>query len=91
MATLADHIAARNDSDLMQRIVAAAEAQGISNPQMWAEANRGAIVSKTIGDTTLADVFAYAKATKGLPAGADPAIVTDEQIIAAVAAASAPA
>ena len=35
MATLAEHIAARNDADLLARFVAAAEVTGIDNPQGW--------------------------------------------------------
>ena len=38
MATLNEHITARNDADLLARFVAAAEMEGIDNPQGWAEA-----------------------------------------------------
>lgn len=88
MSTLAEHIAARNDSDLLARIVAAAEKAGIASPQVWAETNRGAIVSVDVGDTTLADVHAYAVATyEPTPRpGQNPAAVTDAQIAKAVEA-----
>lgn len=86
MATLAEHIAARNDADLLARFVAAAEMAGIDNPQGWAEAHRGEIVCAKIGDTTVSDVHAYAVATYQPTSrpGANPAAVTDQQIIAAV-------
>ena len=88
MATIAEHIAARNDLDLLARLVAAAERAGITNPQAWAETHRGALVSTDIGDTTVADVHAYAVATyEPTPRpGENPSAVTDDQIEAAVAA-----
>lgn len=87
MATLAEHIAARNDADLLSRFVAAAEVAGIDNPQGWAEAHRGELVAaKVEGDSTVSDVHAYAVATyQPTPRpGANPAAVTDQQIKAAV-------
>lgn len=88
MATIAQHMAARNDNDLLQRLIAAAERAGIPSPQAWAETNRGAIVSVTAEGTTLADVHAYAVASyEPTPRpGADDTKVTDVQIEAAVAA-----
>ena len=88
MATIAEHIAARNDLDLLARLVAAAERAGITNPQAWAEANRGRLVAADLGETTVADVHAYAVAnyTPTPRPGEDPAAVTDAQIEAAVAA-----
>jgi len=89
MATLAQHTAARNDNDLLSRLIAAAEQAGIDSPQAWAEANRGALVAAKIdGDTTVADVHAYAVATyEPTPRpGENPAAVTDAQIIEAVEA-----
>lgn len=67
MATSAQHNAARNDNDLLARLVAVAEQQGIESAQTWAETNRGRIVAATIGDTTLADVHAYAVASYAPP------------------------
>lgn len=89
MASLSEHIAAREDRDLTARVRAAAERAGIPNPQGWAEANMGALVSVDVSDaTTLADVHAYAvgQYVPQLPPGADPALVRDDQIVAAVAA-----
>lgn len=90
MATTAEHIAARNDSDLYQRLVAAAEIQGIPNAAQWVEQNRGALVSTEIapgGDTTsITNIHAYAVATyePRLRPGEDPESVTDAYLIAAV-------
>lgn len=88
MASIADHIGARNDNDLLARFVAAAEIEGIPNAQQFAERRRGELVSADIGGTTIADVHAYAVATyEPTPRpGANPAAVTDDQIIAAVQA-----
>lgn len=91
MATLAQHIAARNDNDLLARLIAAAEQANIPNAQQWAEQHRGELVSANLGDTTIADVHAYAVATYApLPRpGENPAAVTDAQISTAVQAVSA--
>lgn len=89
MATIAQHIAARDDRDLQDRLVAAAEMTGVPDPARWVAENVGALVCTSIGDTTVADVHAFAVAEKGhppLPAGADPAFITDEHLKAAVAA-----
>lgn len=90
MATLAEHITARNDADLLARFVAAAEMAGVDNPQGWAEQHRGELVSAKIADDgqAVSDVHAYAVATykPTPPPGANPAAVTDQQIMAAVKA-----
>lgn len=88
MATIAEHIAARNDLDLLERFVAAAERAGIPDPQAWAEANRGRLVAADLGETTVADVHAYAVAnyTPTPRPGQNPASVTDGQLEQAVAA-----
>lgn len=88
MATLAQHTAARNDTDLLVRLIAAAEQASIPNAQQWAEQHRGALVSAQIGDTSISDVFAFAQTEKATykRAGEDPAYVTDAQISAAVQA-----
>lgn len=93
MATLAQHTAARNDTDLLTRLIAAAEQASIPNAQQWAEQHRGALVSTKIGDTTIADVHAYAVATyEPTPRpGENPAAVTDSQIAQAVQAVNADA
>lgn len=87
MATLAQHIAARNDNDLLARLIAAAEQAGIPNAQQWAEQHRGELVSTQIDGTTLADVHAYAVAsyTPTPRPGADDTKITDAQVAAAVA------
>lgn len=92
MATSAQHIAARNDNDLLARLIAVAEQNDIPNAQQWVEANRGRLVAVTVEGTTLADVHAYAVATY-VPAprpGENPAAVTDAQLAAAVAALAPP-
>lgn len=87
MATLAEHIAARNDTELLARFVAAAEVAGIDNPQWWAEQHRGELVTAKVDDDhTVSDVHAYAVATyQPTPRpGVNPAAVTDDHIKAAV-------
>lgn len=86
MATLSQHIAARNDDDLAERLVAAAEQAGVPQPAQWVEQHRGRLVSVPIGDTTVADVHAYAVATYNPTPrpGANPAAVTDAQLAQAV-------
>lgn len=99
MASTAQHIAARSDIDLMQRLIAAAEMAGtVPSPQQWVEANIGRLVSVPVdGAQCIADVHAYAadiraQAVATLPPapGANPAAVTDVHLAAAVAAVSAP-
>lgn len=63
MATTAQHIAARNDADLAQRLTAVAEQAGIANADQWVQYNRGRLVAEPIEGTTLADVHAYAVGT----------------------------
>lgn len=89
MATLQEQIAARDDEDLKNRMVAAAERQHIPQPKQWVEENMGRLVSTPIGDTTISDVHAYAVATYNPPPrpGANPAAVTDPQILDAVSSA----
>lgn len=88
MATIAEHIAARNDTDLLARLVAAAERAGIDAPAHWVNTHMGRLVAADIGDSTVADVHAYAVATyEPTPRpGENPAAVTDVQLEAAVAA-----
>ena len=89
MATLDQQIRASKDDDLKERMVAAAERKGIPFPQVWVEQNMGKLVITPIDNTTVADVHAYAVATYNpVPRpGANPAAVTDDQILAAVQAA----
>lgn len=89
MPTIAEHIAARDDRDLQARLVAAAEMNGVADPQRWVSENLGALICADISGTTLADVHAFAVSEKGQPqlsAGADPAYCTDDQLKSAVTA-----
>jgi len=92
VASLAEHNAARNDDDLTQRFIAAAEQLGVSNnAQMWVDQNRGAIVAVRTGEgeeDTISDAHAYAVATYNPPPrpGVNPAAVTDNQIKIAIQA-----
>ena len=85
MASYKEHIAARNDADLADRFVAAAEVEGIDNPKQWVEVRVGALVAVPVSDgKSVADVYAYAvDQYKGRP-GQDASYVSDEQIKAAL-------
>ncbi|WP_210651352.1 hypothetical protein [Nocardioides sp. SYSU D00065] len=98
MPTIAQHIAARDDRDLQQRLVAAAEMSGVPAPARWVAEHSGALACTPIeapdgSTTTIADVHAYAAAVYAdkladlgpLP-GANAAAVTDDHLKAAVAA-----
>lgn len=87
MTTLAAHIAARNDADLLARFVAAAELLGVPDPQTWADMHKGSLVAQSVSDTQkLSDVYAYAVASYNPTPrpGEDGSKVTDEHIMAAV-------
>lgn len=87
MTTLAAHIAARNDADLLARFVAAAELLGVPDPQTWADMQKGSLVAQPISDTQkLSDVYAYAVETYSpVPRpGQDGTKVTDAHIMTAV-------
>lgn len=94
MATTTQHINARNDPDLLDRFVAAAEQEGIANASAWVQENMGRLVCAVVGgDQTVADVHAYAAETrdayiKNTPErpGADLGAVTDPHLLAAIAA-----
>jgi hypothetical protein len=95
--TTAQHIAARNDSDLTARLVAVAEQAGIPDASGFVAQNAGKLVATDIGGTTVTAVHAYASAVyrdavAALPPkpGLNPAAVTDEQLAQAVAAVWAP-
>ena len=94
MATTAQHIAARNDSDLLARLVAAAEMAGIPDAESKVRSNLGSLVAVTVQDgQTVADVHAYAddvrriylQADQALPPGLNPGAVTDAHLATAVA------
>lgn len=97
--TTAQHIAARQDTDLKDRLVAAAEQAHIPQPATFVEANIGKLISTPIdGDTTITTVHAYAAdvrriAVEALPEapGKNPGAVTDTHLAAAIAAVWTPA
>lgn len=92
--TTAQHIAARDDQDLVARLIAAAEQAHIDNPETFVRNNIGKLISTEIGqDTTITTVHAYASliresALAQLPPkpGLDPAAVTDQQLAQAIQA-----
>ena len=92
--TTAQHIAARDDIDLVARLIAAAEQAHIPNPDSFVRTNVGKLISTQIGDgSTITAVHAYAstvyqQAVAALPPkpGANPAAVTDTQLTQAIQA-----
>jgi len=98
MPTTAEHIAARDDGDLRNRLVAAAEQLGILSPAAAIDGQLGRIVSTPITvagqETTVTAVHAYANAvrseylsdTRALPPGLNPGAVTDDHLRAAILA-----
>ena len=97
MATTAQHLAARSDPDLLQRLIAAAEMANIPSASTWVQANLGALLGAPVQDNqTISDVRAYAdtvrqNAINAIPPapGLDPAAVTDTHLYAAIQAVSA--
>lgn len=96
--TTAQHIAARDDEDLVARLVAAAEQAHIPEPAQFVRTNIGKIISTPIeGTSTITTVYAYAAQVRAdavaqlpLPAGINPAAVTDAQLTSAISAVWAP-
>jgi len=94
MATTSQHIATRNDPDLLERFVAAAEQAGITSARSWVEFNMGQLATvKVDGEQTVADVYAYAmevrqNAVNALPPlpGINPGAVTDAHLVSAISA-----
>ncbi|AWY06049.1 hypothetical protein SEA_ROBSFEET_42 [Microbacterium phage RobsFeet] len=96
--TTAQHIAARDDLDLQQRLIAAAEQMGVSSAQSTVVSNLGTLISKPITvngeETTLTKVHGYASAVRrdllaseaAMPPGLNPGAVTDDHLRAAIAA-----
>lgn len=100
ITTTAMHIAARADADLLERLIAAAEMQGIPSAAGWVQQNIGTIISTplTEGQDTIASVFDFAKgsyeaAVAALPPkpGLNPAAVTDAYMAQAILALITPA
>lgn len=48
MATTTQHIIARNDPDLLDRFVAAAEQEGVPDASAWVQANLGALIAAEV-------------------------------------------
>ncbi len=98
MPTTSEHIAARDDGDLISRLVAAAEQMDIPNAGSAVSAVLPKLVSSTISvngeETTLTTVHAYAAAVRrdlleseaALPPGLNPGAVTDAHLEAAIQA-----
>lgn len=96
MATTAEHVAARRDTDLFDRFVAAAAQGGVKNPVLWVRENIDALLTAPVsGNSTIAGVHGYASLNykqelaampaAPLPPGVNPAAVIDEFLAAAVA------
>lgn len=95
MATTHQHIAAREDQDLRDRLFAAAEQAGIPSPQEWVDRKLGALLTAQVaGDQTIVDAHAYADSVRkeyladerALPPGINPGAVADAHLAAAIAA-----
>lgn len=92
--TTAQHIAAREDEALVERLIAAAEQEHVTEPAAFVRNNIGKLISTEIGSgSTITSVHAYASLVRAqalatLPPepGLDPAAVTDQQLRQAVAA-----
>lgn len=96
MATTAQHIAARGNPELLERLIATAEMNGVPNAAAWVQQYIGTLISTpltTSGTDTIASVLDYAQgqydsAVAALPPkpGANPSAVTDSYLDVAVKA-----
>ena len=86
MTTTAQHMAARANSELIERLVAMAEMNHVPNAAAWVQFNLGILISESLteGGDTIASLLDYAlaeyqKAFSALPPlpGSNPSIVTD--------------
>ena len=88
MANLDDISSASRDSDLRERFYSAAAEIGIPDPEAWVLNNARQLAASPIADgdqeNSIASVYAFARSNRTLPAGADPAAVTDNYIRHAV-------
>lgn len=87
-ATSSSIIAAAQDRDIAQRLVAVAAQQGVDDPQQVVASNLHRLILAPVseGGDTIASVLEYARATyvpTPLP-GANPAAVTDAFLSAAL-------
>lgn len=96
--TTSQHISARDDKDLIDRLIAAAEQAHIPSPESFVRMNVGKLISaETTPGSTITTVHAYASTVRQtaldllppLP-GVNPAAVTDVQLAQAVRAVWAP-
>ena len=71
-----------HDADLRERVAACAALNGDPNPGAWADLHMWAVAAAP----GFADAYASALANQVPRPGMDPAVITDEQLIAAVAA-----
>lgn len=79
---------ASKDEDLLDRLISAAAAAGIPQPQVWVQTNARQLAIAPVNEAgdTVASVYAYAVATYSPTPrpGANPAAVTDQFLSAAV-------
>lgn len=89
MATTAQHNAARGNQELLNRLIAAAEMQGVPSAAGWVQMYVGTLISTPLTEAgdTIASVLDYARAqyenaVAALPPkpGDNPAAVTDEYL-----------
>lgn len=98
MANTAQHMNARNDGDLMGRLIARAELMGLDNPSGFVQTNLVSLVIQPVADLntspkSIGDIHAYAYEVREnyiqntpKPAGQDLAAVTDDHLEAAITA-----
>ena len=88
MANLEHISAASRDLELRERFYSAAAEIGIPDPESWVLNNSRQLAASPVADgdqvNSIASVYAYARSNRTLPAGADPAAVTDDYIRHAV-------
>lgn len=91
-ASLAAHIAATHDEDLVQRLIAAAQQAGVAQPETWVRANIGRLVAAPVADdgSTVSSVLEYARAQYHGRPGENPDWVRDDHLRAAVTAVNTP-
>lgn len=94
MPTTQQHIAARSDTDLIERFTAKAEMMGLDTPGTFVHDNMVKLIQVPVSEgKTITDVHAYAAQHRReyidatpAPAGADPAAVIDDYLEAAIIA-----
>lgn len=92
MATTTQHINARNDPDLLDRFIAAAEQADVADASRWVQANIGRLVAQDVdGTQVIADVHAYAHDVREAHLAATPprpgqnlGAVTDTHLVTAI-------